>query len=278
MLVSSIILVVSLDSLLPGSSYLIYWRLGAWFQIYGELENEGCIYHITHLIGIHDVLQLHLPCRSHVMEAFIYWDQIFPMNMFSSNKTREVHLLDGFLVWISWFQIVTICGKPLKTRKQHPQTGVSTRVSMVLSNWVTTPILVGYLRALSRRTKPTYDHDCYDYFHGHPSSVDGSNIWRSPVEVGRLSHYITDFFTIQRPIFRGYVTFRTNIGHFGRSWTPPQTCRDKKKIQKSAFQEPIPRNLRRCFWRFPKEHHIRMTDPWDDCIFTYMRTIKINQN
>ena len=88
---------------------------------------------------------------------------------------------------------------------------------MVLSNWVTTPILVGYLRPLSRRTKPTYDHDCYDCFHGHPSSVDGSDIWRSPVEVGRLSHYITGFFTIQRPIFRGYVSFRKNIGHFGRS-------------------------------------------------------------
>ena len=24
-----------------GSSYLIYWQLGAWFQIYRELEDEG---------------------------------------------------------------------------------------------------------------------------------------------------------------------------------------------------------------------------------------------
>ena len=26
-----------------GSSYLIYWQLGAWFQIFRELEDEGLL-------------------------------------------------------------------------------------------------------------------------------------------------------------------------------------------------------------------------------------------
>ena len=29
-----------------GSSYLIYWQLGAWFETYTELEDEGLVYKV----------------------------------------------------------------------------------------------------------------------------------------------------------------------------------------------------------------------------------------
>lgn len=110
------------DSLLPGS-YLICWL--AWelkVPNIWETGRWGCTYHITHWIGIHDVLQLH-GCHAGAMS----WRSLIgirypPWTCFLPTKLAKL-IFWTFFVWSPWFQNTQFAEHLENPYIMHPQTG-----------------------------------------------------------------------------------------------------------------------------------------------------------